>query len=112
MQCHSFAPLAAAAALLAVLACNSPTDLTNEPTARAVDVGPSFANDKHLTPGTPGEANCKGQTIAFLAQAGKNGLTDPALGKIRGIGGLAKAAELSVQEIHAIVEEFCNPVVP
>ena len=105
MQCHSFAPLAAAAALLAVLACDSPTDLTNEPTARAVDVGPSFANDKHLTPGTPGEANCRGQSTAYLAQASKNGFLPEGF---RGLGGVSRATGLTVQEIHDAVEVFCT----
>lgn len=56
----------------------------------------------HDEPGTPGEANCHGQTIAYLNEAA--GDLD-----IHGIGNLAKASGFSVQEVQAIVDEFCNP---
>lgn len=95
---------AAVAALLA--ACNSsvPTspaagDLTNPEV--------SFANDKHLTPGTPGEPNCRGQTTAYLAQASKNEQEGIPEG-FRGLGGVSRFFGLSVQEIKAIVDEFCT----
>jgi hypothetical protein len=52
---------------------------------------------KHSTPGTPGDANCVGQTMAYLAQ-----LDDP-----NGIGNLARVFNLSVADVHAIVEQFC-----
>jgi hypothetical protein len=76
--------------------------------------GVSAASDKHLEPGTPGTANCQGQTTAYLAQAAKNGLIDPDLGVEPGpgIGNLAKAAELSVKEAKAVAEAFCNPTPP
>jgi hypothetical protein len=35
-------------------------------------------------------------------------ITDEELGKIRGIGGIARASELSVQEVKAIVDAFCS----
>lgn len=53
-------------------------------------------------PGVPGAANCAGQTFAYFAQSGKNSGLD-----YRGIGGIAKDAELSVTEAKAIVEEYC-----
>ena len=56
----------------------------------------------HDTPGTPGTKNCIGQTNAYLAQAGvAAGAAHP------GLGNLAKAAELTVKEVQAIVREFC-----
>ena len=58
----------------------------------------------HLTPGTPGTKNCRGQTAAYLAQAAKNGLV---LEAFHGIGGIARGAELSVKEVQAVIEEFC-----
>ncbi len=57
-------------------------------------------------PGTPGEANCKGQTTAFLAQLAKNNEFFP--DEFRGIGGVSRGTGLSVQEIQAIVNAFCN----
>jgi hypothetical protein len=98
-----FIPLAAAAALLATLACNTATDPTTVSTAAR----PSFANDKHLTPGTPLTAGCRGQTTAYLAQFGKN-FPPEDIARFRGLGGLAGAAEVSVQDIHDIVETFCS----
>ena len=61
--------------------------------------------DPPTEPGTPGEANCKGQTIAYLAQFGK---TDPLPERFRGLGGIAKAAGLTVKEVHAVVEDYCD----
>ena len=58
-----------------------------------------------VAPGTPGEANCKGQTIAYLAQAAKNGLLGGDVGP--GLGNLADAAGVSVQDIQAIAVAFC-----
>jgi hypothetical protein len=60
--------------------------------------GPASA--AQMEPGTPGTPNCKGQTIAFVAQVGK------AFGA-PGLGNLAPAFGLSVKELHAFVEEFC-----
>jgi hypothetical protein len=59
-------------------------------------------SDNHTEPGTPGDANCTGQTVAFLAQAGAS--LDPA---VHGIGGIADLNELSVKEVKAIVAAFC-----
>lgn len=49
----------------------------------------------------PGGANCHGQVISYLNHVyGTVG--------INGIGNLAKATGLSVKEIQAIVDEYCN----
>ncbi len=58
-------------------------------------------------PGTPGEANCNGQTTAFIAQLSKNGDGFFPEG-FRGIGGVGRATGLSTQEIQAIVNAFCS----
>ena len=60
----------------------------------------------HLTPGTPGDKNCQGQSAAFLAQASKNGLADEAF---HGIGGIGRFSDLSVKEVQAAIDAFCNP---
>ena len=64
----------------------------------------SAAGPDHLTPGTPGTASCKGQTVAYLAQAAKNGLIDDAF---HGIGGIGRGADLSSAQIMAVVDAFC-----
>ena len=64
------------------------------------------AGPDHTVPGTPGAPNCKGQTMAFLAQASKNGGIDPAF---RGIGGVGRFFELTNSQILAAVETFCTP---
>jgi hypothetical protein len=69
-------------------------------TAIAVPAVAFGDSPKHSTPGTPGDANCVGQTMAYLAQ-----LDDP-----NGIGNLARIFNLSVQDVHAIVEQFCASV--
>ena len=56
--------------------------------------------------GTPGDANCLGQTMAFFAQyvKGMDGiLPNP------GIGNWAKFDGESNQELKARVEAYCNP---
>jgi hypothetical protein len=58
----------------------------------------------HDEPGVPGEPNCHGQTMAFFNQLG--GELDP---RIHGIGNIAEASALTVQELQALVDEFCNP---
>ena len=64
--------------------------------------GAAYAgSDNHATPGTPGDKNCVGQTMAFLAQSTAAG--GP------GIGNVASTNGLSVQEVKAIVDSFCNP---
>ena len=62
----------------------------------------ALAYAEQTTPGTPGDANCEGQTIAYLAQA--FGVVD-----VHGIGGLAAAVGVSVKDIKAIVDGYCNP---
>lgn len=69
----------------------------------AVTSGVAFAAAGDA-PGTPGDKNCVGQTMVFLAQASKNGLADEGY---RGIGGIARGAELSVKEVKAIVDAYC-----
>ena len=64
----------------------------------------SAAPDK-TAPGTPGTPNCKGQTIAFIAQAAKNGFIPE---EFRGIGGVSRLSGLSNQEIMAIVDAYCG----
>ena len=67
-------------------------------------VAGSAAGRDRSRPGTPGTANCKGQTVAFVAQAAKNGYLDDAY---RGIGGVGRATGLSNQQIHAIIDAYC-----
>ena len=53
----------------------------------------------HDAPGTPGDKNCKGQTMAFIAQgAGFDA---------NGVGNVANTVGLTVQEVHAVVEAYC-----
>ena len=54
-------------------------------------------------PGTPGEKNCHGQTIRYLAQAGKEADVQEA----RGLGQLADYAGVSVQDIQDIAAAYC-----
>lgn len=65
----------------------------------ALSVGPALAAG-HDTPGDPAEANCHGQTMAYLAEA--FGVTG-----VHGIGNIAKAAGLSVKEVQGIVDAYC-----
>ena len=65
-------------------------------------VGGAFAGPDRTMPGMPRTANCVGQTNAFLAQVGQEA-------GITGIGGIAKANDLSVKEVQQIVQNFCNP---
>lgn len=64
----------------------------------------SAAGPDHSTPGTPGTAGCKGQTVAYLAQAAKNGLLPDAF---HGIGGVGRAVDLSSAQIMTVVDAFC-----
>ena len=57
----------------------------------------------HTEPGVPLTPGCKGQTVAFLAQAGKN----EGVKEAQGIGGLGKFLGLSNREIMAVVDEYC-----
>ena len=60
----------------------------------------SAGSPKHTEPGVPGTANCVGQTMAYLAQLGSEA-------DVHGLGNLAEALGASVQEIKAIVAEYC-----
>jgi hypothetical protein len=90
--------LAATATLLA--ACNSagPTE-PSAPSPR-----PSFAAD-HTMPGSPGEPNCRGQTTALVAQAGKTGALDEVTSN--GVGGAARDLGFSTAELKAAVVIAC-----
>jgi hypothetical protein len=93
--------LAVLTTLLAACSQSNPT----APTVRALALprnAPASASD-HTVPGTPGDPNCRGQSAAYLAQAGKNFFE----GAFHGIGGLAVAAELSVKEIQGIIDDYC-----
>ncbi len=52
-------------------------------------------------PGTPGDPNCHGQTIAYLAQV--FGFAD-----IHGIGNLAKALGWDVKAVQELVDSYCG----
>jgi hypothetical protein len=61
--------------------------------------GSIFAGSpNHAAPGTPGDANCVGQTTAALAQ-GLDGET--------GIGNVAAANNLSVKEVKQLIQDYC-----
>jgi hypothetical protein len=60
----------------------------------------AFAAD-HSQPGTPGTPNCVGQTTAYVAQLGQS-VGAP------GIGGVSDFTGLSVQQIHDIIQAYCN----
>ncbi len=70
-------------------------------TVGAFAAGPSM-------PGTPGDANCQGQTTAFLAQFVKNSGGEPPEEVRPGFGNLAKIIGLSNQELRQIVVDFCT----
>jgi hypothetical protein len=62
--------------------------------------GALAGSDNHAAPGAPGDKNCVGQTNAYLAQVG----TEEG---IHGLGGIAHALDVSVQDIQAIVQAYC-----
>lgn len=55
-------------------------------------------------PGNPGEKNCFGQTMAYLAHGGEPGA--------HGIGNAAAFAGLSVQDLKDAVRSYCAAVPP
>ncbi|HRC62325.1 MAG: hypothetical protein K1X87_11400 [Dehalococcoidia bacterium] len=59
----------------------------------------SAASPKQTEPGAPGTPNCVGQTMAFLAQNGPDG--------VHGIGGLVHAFDASVKDLKAFVQLYC-----
>jgi hypothetical protein len=54
-------------------------------------------------PGTPGDPDCKGQTTAWVAQ-GFGGQVEA-----RGIANIADLFGMTVGEVHATVDAFCDP---
>ena len=67
----------------------------------AFTTGGAFAaSPNQAAPGTPGDANCVGQTMAYLAQ----GNVSPG---VTGIGNVANLYSLSVKEVKAIVVAYC-----
>jgi hypothetical protein len=60
----------------------------------------SAASDNHTAPGTPETKNCSGQTVAFIAQIG-------AEAEAPGVAGIATAFGLTVQEVHALIGNYC-----
>jgi hypothetical protein len=54
-------------------------------------------------PGIPGSKNCKGQTMAYLAQAGKYA----ELPNVHGIGGLIHYGEITMDDVRLFVAEYC-----
>ena len=65
----------------------------------AFTTGGAFAATP-TSPGTPGDPNCGGQTVAWYTHLvpGTNGL-----------GNLGRLLNLSLQEGRAIVQAYCNP---
>ncbi|MEP6602230.1 MAG: hypothetical protein ABJB49_10555 [Nitrospirota bacterium] len=61
------------------------------------------ADSDHTTPGTPGQANCKGQTMAFFAQYGKNHNLP-----YRGVAGYAAAHGLTIAQVEAAADFHCS----
>jgi hypothetical protein len=92
-----------AACLLAAIACNSPT----EPPSTTDVAPPSYAD--HFFGGVPGTPSCRGQTLAFLAQYGKN-FPEDFPESFRGLAGIARAGNIDPQEYQEIVTRFCNSV--
>jgi hypothetical protein len=66
-------------------------------------IKPLFDSD-HTVPGTPGEANCRGQTAAYVAQASKNELIGEGL---RGIAGVAENTHRTVRQQQAAIVLAC-----
>jgi hypothetical protein len=58
------------------------------------------ASDNQTEPGTPGTRNCSGQTVAFIAQLGAGA-------GAHGLAGIAGAVGFTVQEVQALIREYC-----
>lgn len=56
-----------------------------------------MASAKVDGPGTPGAPNCHGQTMAWITQ------------EVGGVGKAAKADDVSMQEVHALIDLLCTP---
>ncbi|MEA2764362.1 MAG: hypothetical protein QOK07_766 [Gemmatimonadaceae bacterium] len=90
--------LAAVTTLLAACGAENPT------APSAVRLSPSSARPAaHADPGTPGSANCRGQTEAYAAQLGKA----EGIPGANGIGGVARTLGLSVKDIQGELVAFC-----
>ena len=63
--------------------------------------GVSATSDNQATPGTRGEANCNGQSTAFLAQGGES--------DAQGLGNVGRERGLTVKQINGFIDVFCNP---
>ena len=61
---------------------------------------PAFAGQTE--PGTPGDKNCKGQTTAWVAQAGETGFFTA-----NGIGNVAKANDAGVKDVKFLIGLYC-----
>jgi hypothetical protein len=69
--------------------------------AFAIGAVPATAASGNQTePGTPETKNCSGQTVAFIAQLG-------AAGGVHGLAGVAGAVGFTVQEVQALIREYC-----
>jgi len=71
-------------------------------------VGGASASD---APGIPGENNCHGQTVRYLAQLGK----EAGVQEAHGLGGLAAyyqslGVDYSVQDLQDIAAAYCDQV--
>jgi hypothetical protein len=60
----------------------------------------SAASDNQSEPGTPEAKNCSGQTVAFIAQLGTEA-------GVHGVGGVANVVGFTVQEVHALIGDYC-----
>jgi hypothetical protein len=69
--------------------------------ALAVGAAPATAASvNHAEPGTPETNNCSGQSTAYIAQIGSE------FG-VHGVGGVAKAFNVSVQEFQELIGYYC-----
>ena len=63
----------------------------------------AFAKGQPEDPGTPGQANCHGQTMAWI-----NLVEAPSLG-VHGEGNVAKIYDAQVKDGQALVNDYCEP---
>jgi uncharacterized lipoprotein YajG len=95
-----------AAATLLLAACSAGS--TTEPAVRIHAPSPiasfSAAASDHSELPVPGSPGCRGQTEAYVAQFGKNNDVEG----LHGVGGYAKLAGVSVQELQAAITAYCT----
>jgi hypothetical protein len=60
-------------------------------------------SENHAAPGTPGTKNCRGQSMAHLAQLGKGAGVEGA----NGVGNLARFLGMSPAELGRAVDVYC-----